>query len=351
MDTSSLSAETIMPLSLKEYLLNSSDSAELYYLNAIADQEGEPPFMAVLNDVAVIGPLMVHLRRDGHLFAIDAEKAEARADLKHAAGGEAAVEFRNACEVRRTGPHLMLWNMRALNYWHWTMEVLTKVVMAQATNFRGYYVVPPPNGKQRFIGESLTLMGIHPRRIIPYDGRPWLIEQLYVPQPINGYSSLMRYPAIMARLRGQLLDACLPSPYKTNRIFIARDQNVSTRRVSNETELLATLFKYDFQRVAIDLYPLKEQIRMAAVADCLVGPHGAGMTHCLFMKPGGLVMELFNPNYVNPCMLPVIDHLKHRYYMIPSAGINVAPSDNIAAYIEAIILTLNRELGRPNICG
>ncbi len=336
-----------MRVPLNEYLLNFPDTADCFYLDAYADQNGEPPFMAVLNNVVVIGPLMVHLRSDGHLFAIDGAKAEVSADFGVAARGKAADELRNACEVKRSGPHLMLWSMRAQNYWHWTMETLTKVVMAQACNFQGYYVVPPPAGNHGFIGESLSLMGIAPHCIVPYDGRPWLIEQLYIPQPIDGHCAIQRYPAIMSRLRSQLLDACLPSPYKTNRLYLARDQNVSTRRITNETELLDTLFKFDFQRVTIDQYPLKEQIRMAAVAECIIGPHGAGMTNCLFMKPEGLVLELFNPNYVNPCMLPVIDHLKHRYFMIPSAGINVPPSDDIAAYMHAIAVTLKRELGGP----
>ncbi|GAA6019248.1 hypothetical protein JCM10207_005053 [Rhodosporidiobolus poonsookiae] len=44
--------------------------------------------------------------------------------------------------------------------------------------------------------------------------------------------------------------------------------------------------------VDLAVLPLAEQIRRAYATDVLVGVHGAGLTHLLFMRPGGAVVEV-----------------------------------------------------------
>ena len=43
------------------------------------------------------------------------------------------------------------------------------------------------------------------------------------------------------------------------------------------------------------------QVRAFAEAECVVGPHGAGLTNLAFAPPGAAVVELFAGDYVNEC--------------------------------------------------
>jgi capsular polysaccharide biosynthesis protein len=108
------------------------------------------------------------------------------------------------------------------------------------------------------------------------------------------------------------------------------------------------LFKYDFQRVVIERLPLQDQIGLMAEARCLVVPHGSGTVHSLFMSPQSLVVELFDANYVNPCMLPTMEFLKHRYFMIPNASLNKLEDGHFLVNTYCLDVTLKRELEEQN---
>jgi len=85
--------------------------------------------------------------------------------------------------------------------------------------------------------------------------------------------------------------------------FIDRRQ---TRRLVNQTALLMALgaavpefIQLNIQAVDFAEYPFDEQLRIAHATDVLVGVHGAGLTHAIFMKGdtndwtgGGVVVEL-----------------------------------------------------------
>lgn len=46
---------------------------------------------------------------------------------------------------------------------------------------------------------------------------------------------------------------------------------------------------------------LREQIRIAAESDVLVGVHGAGLTHVLWMRPGTKLVEIIPPATERAC--------------------------------------------------
>jgi capsular polysaccharide biosynthesis protein len=337
-------------LSIQKYTGTLTGGGSLQFLERLGTESGSP-YMAILDDVFIIGPLMVHHRPNGQLHAVNTRHDTISSDFGTSAAGQARDQFAAECGPAKPGSYLWLWNLRAYNIWHWIMEGLPKVIMAQENGFDGWYVIPEVTDNSRYIYESLELMGVAPGRIKYYDGRPWRVERLYLPQSISGNRQLARYPEIISRIRHQLVTACSPLSYSCDRIYIARQNPGLSRRVTNELHLLEILFNYGFQRVVMENYSLKEQIAVAAGADCLVAPHGAGMVHTLFMKPQSLVMELFPTTYINPCMLPVIDFLQHRYFMIPSHHTCVDENDSYEAYLSPIEVTLHREIEKQNVRG
>jgi GT2 family glycosyltransferase/capsular polysaccharide biosynthesis protein len=331
------------PLPIKDYCLNGNGGDHWQLLDKLGQNDVEKPYMAILENVSIIGPLLLQHGVDGRMRAINIEQDKVSDNFGMAGQGRSGRNVHPEFGPMRKGSYLMLWGLRTDNFWHWIMEMLVKVVMARACGFSGIYIVPPKFNQSGFIRESLDLIGIPPDQICVYDGQPWTVEHLYLPQHIDGNYQLGRFPILIDQLRQMLMQSCLPTPSSYKNIYIARDNPMLTRRITNETQLIELLFRYGFQRVIMENFSLKNQIKIAAGADFLIVPHGAGSVHSLFMPPRSTVIELFPTTYVNPCMLPVMERLEHRYFMVPSCHLNVFENDNYDASLQVIETTLNRE--------
>ncbi|CAH1775751.1 unnamed protein product [Owenia fusiformis] len=87
------------------------------------------------------------------------------------------------------------------------------------------------------------------------------------------------------------------------RDYLAHPRNPTgfvTRKIKNEKELVQIANEmypsYTIQESQIDLLPMKQQLQYVSNSDILVGMHGAGLTHVLFLpKHAGLIE--FYPNY------------------------------------------------------
>jgi hypothetical protein len=237
----------------------------------------------------------------------------------------------------KKGSYIALNTVGSNSFWHWMMDNVIRAAIAMDAGFDGYYIIP----HYQFAKESLEMIGIPENKIILFDETPCILERLCVPQLV----SFKRFPRLIQKTRDKFLQSVGKADVSNKRIYIARH---NFRTVVNEPELTELLNRYNFRQIVMEDYPLKEQIRIASEADCVIAPHGAGMVHTLFMRSNSLVLELFSPMYINPCMLPVIDYLKHRYYMIPSNSnycVGEYPHQlNVEANIPMIELTLKREL-------
>ena len=80
----------------------------------------------------------------------------------------------------------------------------------------------------------------------------------------------------------------------SQRVYVSRYDG-GLRRVRNEAELLPMLQRYGFHCVKLAGMPWREQIDLFRSARVVVGAHGMGFTHVMFMKPGGTLLELFGP--------------------------------------------------------
>jgi hypothetical protein len=334
-----------MNLELSNYAEKEAN-ARLWRLNQFSSDIRPGPYIASLSNVFVIGQLIVHGAANG-LRAVNLEKGTISDSFSaHSTCHQAIKEFEAECKGLRPGIYLPLHSLRACNFWHWVMESLIRVVTAQEAGFSGSCIIPAAAEKQTFVADSLDMLGVSRDRILLYDGHPWHVECLMVPEPIKATHDLRHLPGLMDILRSKLMAACPRQTLPPRRIYIAREDQILERRVVNETELVDLIKSYGFERIVMEHLSLPEQICLMSNADALVTPHGSGMVHSLFMKPGSLVIELFSNQYVNPCMLPVMDHLHHRYYMFSNHWLSPAQNGHIHADTFCIDITLKRELAR-----
>jgi hypothetical protein len=332
---------------LKDCLIEQPSMGRLRMLENIRRTAGEPPFVAHLRNAFIIGPLALFTGGERNLNALDLQDLTVEPSFSTGISGcIGTANLITEAKTMRQGSYLALHGFRSNNFWHWMMEFLVKAVLALEAGFTGIFIIPPNPSSLGFITDSLKMIGVSPTRIVAYDGRPWLVEELVVPQYINGHHEISLFPGLMGMLREKLLTSATAHGSAHRRIYLTRAKAVNARRVVNETELWGALAHFGFEQVVMEDLPLREQILLSASADCLVGPHGAGIVHCLFMPPGSLVIELISSQYFNPCMLPVIGHLRHRYFMVPSPPIpgRTDTGGDINAYVPMVELTLQREL-------
>jgi capsular polysaccharide biosynthesis protein len=243
--------------------------------------------------------------------------------------------------TRLDGVTLPLYGDWGDNFWHWCYEALPVALAAHEGGFSGTYLIPDTP----FAADTLKLLGIRPDRIRRADGSDYVLECMCLLDKWRGTqaANLAALTRIRSLLRAEFADRSCE-----HRIYISRNGNsANLRKVVNETELLALLENFGFITLRLEELPLAEQLAYTCNASALIGPHGAGMTHCTFMPEQSLVLELFAPTYINPCVLHACSLLQHRYFQITSFGIDNARYKHgmdVEAYLQLIELTLNREL-------
>lgn len=77
-------------------------------------------------------------------------------------------------------------------------------------------------------------------------------------------------------------------------------QFASRRKLPNTVheKIVSTLVNapdIEFQHVQMEHMEFEDQVRVAQRTDVLIGVHGNGLTHTMFMKPNGFVCEIFVP--------------------------------------------------------
>lgn len=230
----------------------------------------------------------------------------------------------------------------AEGFWHWMLEWLPKVIVLEKSGRRPSYVVP--RGR-RYIIDSLLMLDVGPERIVEHTHDSYTADELLLTNPVVG-GAIERYPAVMFELRERFLKNHDRSVSGPRHLYLSRVNPNRPRRVLNESALEGYLGQYSFESRDMESLPLAQQIGAMRNVDILVGPHGAGMIHSLFMRPNATVIELFAPTYINPCIVSIIRLMNHRYYIVPSTlWTGTYPhGDNIQAFWPLVAAIVEREL-------
>lgn len=244
------------------------------------------------------------------------------------------------------GDWISLCSPWANTFFHWIFEMLPQILISERSGYKGNYLLKDP---APFVLESIELLGLsHTRfRALPEEGA--IIERGYLPSARSA-RELRAFESIYQELRNKLRGQTAPKA-GSQRLYVSRNGHHGLtqcwRRVVNESALFDLLKHFSFEKVHFEDHSLKEQLSMSVGASSLVLPHGAGLTHSLFMEENSLIVELFSPTYVHYCYYTPIKLLKHRYYSLPSevGQFKEYPyGANILAPLDMLELTLRREL-------
>ena len=304
---------------------NATHNAPLLHVYALDDMFLYPSGMVIGKDRIAIKDSII---RDAHINMLLDQMANENEETDY---------------IKLDGEFVSLLGPWSNGFWHWMMEFLHKAIMAEATGFTGQYIVLQE--QSAFVFSSLEMLGIKQERILFYDiNKTVLITRLFVPERV-AVGCDAKYLFLLNRLRTKLLNGISIQNNNLKRIYISRKNAKNGRKIVNETGLLQLLEKYNFEAVFMEQKSLKEQIELMANADWLIGGNGAGIFHCLFMPESSFIIELFSPNYINPCMLSAVELIRHKYFPITSPHIGEYKfGSDIQAPINLIGLTLRNQL-------
>ena len=132
---------------------------------------------------------------------------------------------------------------------------------------------------------------LFPRRgfnIRPRGNVFWFSDQQFIIHPAQYFHP--ESVAILRRLGGNLNVAARREP----RLYISR-KDAHHRRLDNEDELTPHLARLGFTAVCLAQLPVGEQVAVVAGAECVVAPHGMGLTHLGLHQGTTALVELFHP--------------------------------------------------------
>ena len=81
-----------------------------------------------------------------------------------------------------------------------------------------------------------------------------------------------------------------------NRIYVSRN-DARLRRVLNEKSFMPSLEALGFQRAVLAELPIARQVALFKNAEIVIAPHGAGLAHIAWCKPGTKIIEFFPSPY------------------------------------------------------
>ena len=76
------------------------------------------------------------------------------------------------------------------------------------------------------------------------------------------------------------------------RVYVSRN-DARLRRVLNEQRLIPKLEALGFQRAVLGDLPIPRQVALFRQAEIIVAPHGAGLAHIAWCRPGTKIIEFF----------------------------------------------------------
>jgi capsular polysaccharide biosynthesis protein len=206
------------------------------------------------------------------------------------------------------------------NYYHWLTEALPRFELYATSGLAiDHYYAPR---RHRFQRDALALLGITAERVVPAVRNAHVAAERIVASRVHDGLTRAKIDALHRRLTAAVGTAPTTAP----RIFIRRLGH-GARRIVNEAAILRALGSLGFEPCRLESLSLADQIRLFHQAECVVGPHGAGLTNLLFCREGTKVVEIGTPFRLWPCFREIAHHRGLDYHLHLATPVRVRHFD------------------------
>lgn len=181
--------------------------------------------------------------------------------------------------ARRGGTVSSVQHLFANNHWHWTVDSLAQVWSLERYMQGKALTLLMPDSLPVGQREHLEMLLPENFRVEYVAADAWVrcehfVLPSYVSSRANGFLPDGYYGFLRERVfRHYGIER--PAA-RTGRYYISRT-GAAHRRVLNEDAVLEMLTRYGFECVRMEQMTFAEQVRLMRGAECLAGPHGAGL--------------------------------------------------------------------------
>jgi hypothetical protein len=232
------------------------------------------------------------------------------------------LEFFDQDELKSSNIWLVT-NSNSTNFFHWHLDVLPKLELLNELG--DATVVLPAAYRETFYNQSTNL---YPKLSFVFLEKATIlfnVKYLNDTAPTGNYR-----PDLLELLQKRILTS-LTTNNSTNdrlplKIYISRIK-ANKRKVSNEDVIYDLLKAHGFMVVCMEDFSYQEQVALTSKANVLLGLHGAGLTHMLFMQYRSKVIEIrAKGDSHNNCYFALASGLGHDYYYIKAESMSLEKS-------------------------
>jgi capsular polysaccharide biosynthesis protein len=224
-----------------------------------------------------------------------------------------------ARKITRFDNILYVTNSNSHNFFHWFLDVLQKLefISQNQDEFLNskLKIIIPNNHNNNFSKKSLETFNLN---FYHQDKNEIIISNKSILLPDIAPTGNYRKRIILKlsqRLKNYMISKKNINNHK-KRIYISR-KNSEKRKLINENEIISILKKYNFYIVDFDKLNFEEQISYTLKSEIIVSVHGAGLTHMLWMKKKGKVLEIRAKDNCNDnCYFTLASDLGHNYFYV-----------------------------------
>jgi len=204
--------------------------------------------------------------------------------------------------------YLLITDAWSGGHFHWLTEALPKLWTVRERAWEFVLLLPDSSYVRTAGVESLNFLGVDFEDIIfMKEAEFYKVNDLYYIPRIADLGCTD--DTLMKELNAAFTSGKAGGNHK---IYISREK-ARARKVLNEATLTEKLKEYGIETISTDDLSLANEIDIFARCSLLVGIHGAGLTNCIFMQPGGNVVEL-RKREKNYGYWHLADSLDHKYY-------------------------------------
>lgn len=198
------------------------------------------------------------------------------------------AQFFGKTEKHNQGTFLYAYDMWSINYYHWLCEVLPRLWMMKRRYQDGIVIIPDTFVKYTFITDLLKILGLEYLPIQSSRNHRFksLVAVKTEPKCGNAVPAILES---MVKAVKQLLNIPAVKPHR--KVYLSRGK-ASSRRISNEDELMPVLNAAGFEIIYAEDLSVAEQVRVFNETSVLLAMHGGGMANMAFMQPSAKVFEV-----------------------------------------------------------
>lgn len=209
---------------------------------------------------------------------------------------------------RVSRPAVFLTCSMPYNYYHWVLEVLPRLGVYASAGITADCVYAPT--QKRFQQESLRLLGFSGTKIIRATRNAHV---LFDRLAVSTSSPYCNSRAIDFLYNSFAAHHGVSQP-KELRVFISRRKR-GKREITNDDEVFKAIQPLGFKRYDLETMSFGDQINLFYDAECVIGPHGAGLVNTAFCRQGTKVIEINTPYRVTTNFSDIAHYRGLKYHL------------------------------------